>query len=76
MTPENFPLQVLGSKSTLTSNPFQVETDVTEDVDIAEYGMQLQKALSEHLSAEEQGRSEAAIALPPVDGGREAWYVR
>lgn len=64
---DNFPLKT-----------FEVIDVATED--IADYGLAMYGAGSPRtdaqldLSPEEQGRSDSAVALPPVDGGRGAWY--
>lgn len=67
-------LQDLGV-GTLRPPTVHDETLITED--IAEYGMSILDSFppSRQMSEAEQGRSEAAMALPPVDRGRGAWCV-
>lgn len=71
-------------RSSSPSDNFALKTFEPNDVtteDIADYGLAMYGAGSPRteaqldLSPEEQGRSDSAVALPPVDGGRGAWFV-
>lgn len=77
---ERFALQNVAARVEHPEIRSQDVDDGTLTEDIAEYGISIFESHSSSrpalgINAEEQGRSDAAIALPPVDQGRGAWYV-
>lgn len=67
----------IGIPHALTRDSTSLDDGILITQDIAEYGMSVVDSFppSRQMSEAEQGRSEAVMALPPIDRGRGAWWV-